>query len=180
MIIILTFFSFRTVNKIRSNGVNDSKFHCEILIFLNQGGFISFQGTFIRGFIQGTLSLEVVGLDAIWFHPAKRKLVVGIFHRSFFNALKQSFLVFFKSSLFFDWVLSTNSRHSRETICIICIIRSVIIVYIISEWSLFRLVSIKSLPIWLCFITSIRCARFSSWQWILCTQNRLLEIISLP
>ena len=76
------------MDEVRPDRVYDSELHSEILVFLNQGGFIPLKWALVGGFIQGTLPLQVVCLDAVRvYHTAERELVIVILHSTLLNTL---------------------------------------------------------------------------------------------
>jgi len=86
--VALTLVSRWTVDEVRPDRVYDSELHSEILVFLNQGGFIPLKWALIGGFIQGTLPLQIVSLDAVGVNNAtERELVIVILHSTLLNTL---------------------------------------------------------------------------------------------
>ena len=76
------------MHEVRPDRVYDSELHSEILVFLNQGRFIPLKWALVRSFIQGTLSLQIVSLDAVGvYHTTERELVIVILHSSLLNTL---------------------------------------------------------------------------------------------
>jgi hypothetical protein len=111
------------VDEVRPDRVYDSELHSEILVFLNQGRFLPLKWALIWGFIQGTLPLQVVCLNAVGVNNAtERELVIVILHSTLLNTLKKSFLILFKGSFLFYGVLSPYTWHPREAIGVISIV----------------------------------------------------------